>query len=96
MKMNNDDKKFKQVEAAKKTLGDVTQELEALDVSALEQIVLNALNSIETATQERDDNPAYMKAKETCSDFNKGLNEVKKYQKAKITLALSLLESKGA
>lgn len=80
----------------KKALGATTvEEIDAKGPAALDGVILEATKSIELATEERDENEHYIKAKQRVNDFNSGLNDVKKRQKAKIAYARHLLAEKG-
>lgn len=67
------------------------EEIITLPAPGLHKVVSDSEANIARATKERDENPEYQKAKQACKDLSIGLSNVKKYQKAKAFLALSLL-----
>lgn len=71
---------------------EVMNEISALPVEKLNQLVVAAEQAIAQTTQERDANPAYQGAKQAVKDLGEALKEVKKYQNAKIQYALILLQ----
>lgn len=59
---------------------------------ALYKVVSDAEAVIIRATKERDDNLEYQKAGQVRTYFTQALNDVKKVQKAKTSLALAILD----
>jgi hypothetical protein len=74
---------------------DTCREMEAMDVDALEQIVIEAHNSIKTAKDELEKNEKYQEVKRDMKALTGGMRDVKKRQTAKIEYALKLREAKG-
>lgn len=66
----------------------VVQELDALPIAELNSVIAQAEEAISTAIRERDANPKYQEAKESCKALSEGMREVKTYQRAKIEYSL--------
>jgi len=87
----------KKLEKIEKVLGkEVASELEAQDLEALKHTIVAAESAMKTAFEELEANPLYQSIKENLKDITAGMKDVRKFQNAKIQLALHLLESKGS
>ncbi len=89
-----DEIKLKKVKSILGT--DTVKEMEAILSNAeLYKKITGALGAIDEAVEKRDENPDYQSAKYDVSCFNKGVNEIKKRQKATIAYAKHLLAARG-
>lgn len=78
------------------TLGlETVQEMEALSPEDLKKIVFEANMAMQAVQNELDLNQKYQLLKDQKKSMESGKKEVDKRQKAKIKLALYLLEEKG-
>lgn len=86
----------KDVEKAVKALDQQTvSDMDAMTAEQLERVLVDAQVGMAQAKHERDENTQYKAAKSVLSDLGAGLQAVNKRQKAKITYALHVLETKG-
>lgn len=80
------------MEKVRKLLGeDVLAEIEAMDEATLKNTVVQSEQNIATAKKEMEANDQFKAAKSILKDLRGGFNDVKKFQTAKIVLALSIL-----
>jgi hypothetical protein len=75
------------------TLGeDVVADFTAAKPDELKATVVHATQAINKAKEELEANPKYQQLKESLKDISAAFKDCKKYQTAKITLALHLLK----
>ncbi len=87
------DKKLEKIE---KILGvELVNEINAFDDSTLKQTIVSAEQAMELVQKELDENQEYQALREKLLDMTAAKKEVFKFQKAKISLALNALASKG-
>ncbi len=86
----------KRLERAYKNLdAETISTIEAMDVAGLKQRIVEAEQGMAQAERELDENPQYQELKESLKAVTAGMKEVKKRQNSVITVALSVIESKG-
>lgn len=87
------DKKLAKVH---KVLGlEIVNELNSTDTLGLQNVIVQAEVAISDAQEELEANLKYQQLKESLKDLSQGLKDVRKFQRAKIDLAISLLETRG-
>jgi hypothetical protein len=87
------DKKIKKIE--KILSAELTSEIGIMDPKALKAMIISSETSIKTAEEELEANPKYQELKENLKALSGGLRDIKKFQRARIDLALHILEEKG-
>lgn len=74
---------------------DTIEVMQAFDVNALKNLVVQSEQTITATKQDLEDSPQYQEAKENIKALSSGYKELKKRQTAKIQYALILLTEKG-
>lgn len=74
---------------------DTVHEMEAMTPEDLKKVVMDAHSGMDQAQKEMEENKNYREAKATLGHFTQGRNAVNKRQKARIKLAIELLDSMG-
>lgn len=75
---------------------DTVIEMESLSTDGLKSLIVQANQSMAQVKAELEANPAYQDLKLRLKDVTQSKREVDKRQRAKISLALTLLETSGA
>ena len=79
-----------------KILGEqAVNELRTLSAQELESLIVSATQDIESAKEELQLNEQYIKLKEDKTYMESGLKELRKFNNAKIQLAVALLNERG-
>lgn len=85
------------IEKAVKLLGlEVTAELEAMDADALQKRIVQANEVMRQVDEELEANEKYQEIKESLKVLTSGKREVNAWQKATISVALSVLNGGGS
>lgn len=86
----------KLLEKLYKVLGEqAVNETRALSAEQLEHTIVSCTQEIEEVKTELEANPKYQQLKEDLKAIKSGLSEVKKYNNARIQLAVALLAERG-
>lgn len=79
-----------------KLLGtDVVNALSGMSAAELEAAIVLAATEIETAREELEANPNYVKIKEDKAALEAGLKDLRKYNNARIQFAIATLQTRG-
>lgn len=85
-----------QLTKEEKLLGvDTCREMEAMEVSALEELIVQSNASIKEAKDQLEANDKYQEVRAQVKALTGGFNDLKKRQSGKIAFALKLREAKG-
>ncbi len=76
-------------------LGDVAEEMDAMDEQELKNALVNAASAMKQAKDELEANREYTKARDDVKTLGAGKRDLDKYQKAKTQYALYRLEELG-
>lgn len=80
-----------------KLLGvDTCREMEAMEISKLEEAIVQANASIREALEELEANENYRRVRDDLKHLKAGFNDLKRRQAGRIAYALKLREQKGA
>jgi replication initiation and membrane attachment protein DnaB len=86
----------KLLEKLYKVLGEqAVNETRTLSAEQLEHMIVSCTQEIEEVKAELEANPKYQQLKEDLKAIKSGLSEVKKYNNARIQLAVVLLSERG-
>lgn len=79
-----------------KLLGnDTINLLNSMNAEELETVIVLAATEIETAKDELNANPKYNEIKENKAALEAGLKDLRKYNNARIKVAIALLQERG-